>query len=449
MYNCLLLVLLNAVYFMCNRYPKHIIEVGSIYSVFSSIFNFAFYIILALLIVGSFSNNKMLFSGSRPAPWERKNKKKQIIKIGFILIYQILIDVLLLIIRGKLNANIYYFIDFVTAVQWVIFYILCVDKEKNILIKKSVIPMIGILLFLIGISFILDFSIIEKSKLIFEKYESDSQLYDTSIRNLEFMFEVKNCVLDTVSGLSLLIVHFVCNRIKNNKKQNQLSQKIVRIFALLIFAFVLIFAKTLLLPHSCLRGFHISSSSTTFAPKEFYANTSTVTVSRYYADDPDAVAFKITKNELLYDGESLLQYVSNDNKKANSMEMNGNTIVMGGHFETMNYNGFEFYIYKNQVICYLDNHSPVVVLPGDTEPMNDEHLGDIFRALIENGNWILYEEATKYLTDCDSDFIKPYIERHMNGQFNKKEMDMLEKAQIKPTYIQQIAKHRAEQLDLL
>lgn len=435
MYNCLLLVLLNAVYFMCNRYPKHIIEVGSIYSVFSSIFNFAFYIILALLIVGSFSNNKMLFSGSRPAPWERKNKKKQIIKIGFILIYQILIDVLLLILRGKLNANIYYFIDFVTAVQWVIFYILCVDKEKNILIKKSVIPLIGILLFLIGISFIFDFSMIEKSKLIFEKYESDSQLYDTSIRNLEFMFEVKICVLDTVSGLSLLIVHFTCNKIKDNKKQNQLPQKIVRIFALLIFAFVLIFAKTLLLPYSCFRGFRVSGSTTTFAKKEFYANARTVTISRYYADNPNTVAYQKTKIELLYDGESLLKYVSNDNEKVASLKK-------------VNYDGFEFYLHQNQVICYLDNHSPVVVLPGDTELTNDGRLRDIYRAFIENGNWNFYEQATKYLVNYDSEFIEPYIKRHMCGQFNQQEMDMLEKMQIKPTYIQQIAKCIGEQLHL-
>ena len=340
-----------------------------------------------------------------------------------------------MILRGKLNANIYYFIDFVTAVQWVIFYILCVDKEKNILIKKSVIPLIGILLFLIGISFIFDFSMIEKSKLIFEKYESDSQLYDTSIRNLEFMFEVKNCVLDTLSGLSLLIVHFTCNKIKDNKKQNQLPQKIARIFALLIFAFVLIFAKTLLLPYSCFRGFRVSGSTTTFAKKEFYANARTVTISRYYADNPNTVAYQKTKIELLYDGESLLKYVSNDNEKVAS-------------FKKVKYDGFEFYLHQNQVICYLDNNSPVVVLPSDKEPMNDERLGDIYRALIENGNWNFYEQATKYLTDCDSDFIKPYIERHMCGQFNQQEIDMLEKMQIKPTYIQEIAKRLQDQLHL-
>lgn len=435
MYNCLLLVLLNAVYFMCNRYPKHIIEVGSNYSVFSSIFNFAFYIILALLIVGSFSNNKLLFSGSQPAPWEWKSKKKQIIRIGFILIFQIFIDVLLLILREKLNENIYYFIDFITVIQWIVFYILCVDKEKNIFIRKSVIPVIGILFFLMGISFNLDFSIIEKSKLIFEKYESDSQLYGTSIRNLEFMFEVKNCVLDTVSGLSLLIFHFACNGIKDNKKQNQLPQKIVRIFALLIFAFVLIFAKTLLLPYSCLRGFNINESITTIAQKKFYANTRTVTISRYYADDPNTVTYQKTKIELLYDGEPLLKYVSNDNEKTAS-------------FEKVNYDGFEFYLHQNQVICYLDNHSPVVVLPGDTELTNDGRLRDIYRALIENGNWNFYEQATKYLVNHDSEFIEPYIKRHMCGQFNQQEIDMLEKMQIKPTYIQEIAKRLQDQLHL-
>ena len=446
MFNCLLLILLNVAYLVCNRYPKHIIELGSIYSVFSIIFNLAFYIILALLIVVSFSNNKMLFSGSQSSSfWEQK---KQIKKIGFILIYQILIDVLLLILRGKLNVNIYYFIDFTTAIQWVIFYIICVDKEKNILIKKSAIPVLGVLLFLAGISFILDFSMIEKSRLIFEKYDSNSQLYDTSIRNLAFIFEMKNCILDMVSGLLLFIVHFVCNKIKNNKKQNQLPQKIVRIFALLMFAFVLIFAKTLLLPYSCLRGFRVSNSRTEFAKKEFYANTKTVTISRCDVDGSNTVAFQITKIELLYNGESLLQYVSNDNKKANSMAMNGNTIVMNGPFEKVNYNGVEFYLYQNQVICYLYKNSPVVVLPGDTEPMNDGHLRDIYRALIENGNWYFYEQATKYLMDCDSDFIKPYIERHMCGQFNQKEIDMLEKMHIKPTYIQQIARYRGKQLHI-
>ena len=435
MYNCLLLILLNIAYFVCNRYPKHIIELGSSYAVFSVIFNLAFYVIFSLLIVVSFGDNKMLFSGSLTESFKERKKKKQIKKIGLILLCQILIDVLLLILGGKLNTNINYLIDLTTAIQWVIFYITCVDKEKNILIQKSAIPMVGALLFLVGISFAVDFSMIEKSKLLFQKYDNNSQLYNTSIRNLQFMFEVKNCILDTVSGLSLLIVHFVCNRVKDNKKQNQLPQKIVRIFALLIFAFVLIFAKTLLLPYSCLRGFNINESITTIAQKEFYANTRTVTISRYYADDPNTVTYQKTKIELLYDGEPLLKYVSNDNEKAAS-------------FEKANYDGFEFYLHQNQVICYLDNNSPVVVLPGDTEPTNDGRLGDIYRALIENGNWNFYEQATKYLVNYDSEFIEPYIKRHMCGQFNQQEIDMLKKMQIKPTYIQEIAKHRGAQLHL-
>lgn len=446
MYNCLLLILLNVVYFVCNRYPKHIIELGSIYSVFSIIFNLAFYIILALLIVVSFSNNKMLFSGSLSSSFGGQKKNNQIKEIGFILIYQILIDVLLLILREKLNVNIYFFIDFTTAIQWVIFYIICVDKEKNIFIQRSAIPVLGVLLFLVGISFAVDFSMIEKSKLLFQKYDSNSQLYNTSIRNLQFMFEVKNCILDTVSGLLLFIVHFVCNKIRDNKKQNKLPEKIVRIIALLMLAFVLILAKTFLLPYSCLSGYRVGDSRTTIAQKEFYANTKTITITRRGVDGSNTVAFQITKNELLYDGKSLLQYVSNGNRKANSMAMNGNTIVMNGPFEKVNYNGVEFYLYQNQVICYFYKNSPVVVLPGDTASMNDGHLCDIYRALIENGNWNLYEEATKYLVDCDSDFIIPYIERHMVGQFNEKEIDMLKKTQIKPVYIQQIAKCRQEQL---
>ena len=187
--------------------------------------------------------------------------------------------------------------------------------------------------------------------------------------------------------------------------------------------------------YSCIRGFNINESITTIAQKKFYANTRTVTISRYSADDPNTVTYQKAKIELLYDGESLLKYVSNDNEKVAS-------------FEKVNYDGFEFYLHQNQVICYLDNHSPVVVLPGDTEPMNGERLGDIYRTLIENGNWNFYEQATKYLMNYDSEFLEPYIKRHMYGQFNQQETDMLEKMQIKPTYIQHVAKCIGEQLHL-
>ena len=134
MYNCLLLILLNIAYFVCNRYPKHIIELGSSYAVFSVIFNLAFYVIFSLLIVVSFGDNKMLFSGSQTESFKERKKKKQIKKIGLILLCQILIDVLLLILGGKLNTNINR-----TTMEISSFYLFLLGIARSYLSKSEII----------------------------------------------------------------------------------------------------------------------------------------------------------------------------------------------------------------------------------------------------------------------------------------------------------------------
>ena len=122
MFNCLLLFLLNIVYLLCNTYPKHIIEISNMYSVFSVIFNVLFYSILSLLIIISVDKNKMLFSSNIFSPVEKILRRFRIKKILFLIIYQIIIDIILMSMSTLLDKNVLYLIDFLTVVQWIGLY---------------------------------------------------------------------------------------------------------------------------------------------------------------------------------------------------------------------------------------------------------------------------------------------------------------------------------------
>ena len=62
MINGLTLVLLNFSYFICNFYPKHLLEFNGVLSIVGVLLNLVFYFIFALFLIVVFNKNKNPFS---------------------------------------------------------------------------------------------------------------------------------------------------------------------------------------------------------------------------------------------------------------------------------------------------------------------------------------------------------------------------------------------------
>ncbi len=439
MFNCLLLFLLNIVYLLCNTYPKHIIEISNMYSVFSVIFNVLFYSILSLLIIISVDKNKMLFSSNIFSPVEKILRRFRIKKILFLIIYQIIIDIILMSMSTLLDKNVLYLIDFLTVVQWIGLYFISTKRENNIFFKKSVVVIIASILIIFTISSVLNFVIIRNYDSIFEKFRFDYEIFDISVKNLDFMFQIKNFILDTAIGFLIFVSHFSSNGI--HSKKCKFSIKIIQVGALIVFSFILIYGKSILFPYSSFTGIKVSESETSYnyPTDQFYASTQTIVISRKNIDHQNNVVFQVTKNRLFFNGQCVFEYVSNDNIKANSYEKNGNVLIVNDCFEELAANGKVVLLYKDNVVCFVYNNSPIILCSESTSNIDDESLLIVYRTLMEGACWNFYEQSVEYLKEHDPSFINPYIYRHASGQFNSSEVAMFDKLQIKQSYIENIA----------
>ena len=61
MINGLILLLLNFSYFICNFYPKHLLEFNGVLSIVGVVLNLVFYFIFALFLIIVFNKNKNPF----------------------------------------------------------------------------------------------------------------------------------------------------------------------------------------------------------------------------------------------------------------------------------------------------------------------------------------------------------------------------------------------------
>ncbi len=457
MKNVLVLIMLNVSFWVCNLYPKHIVEINGSFSVLAIVINLIFYLLFSLFLFFSIDKEKDLFSVDSFSPHEKFSKKIELKRILLICATQILFDIIVLSMTFILHENIVYLRDFVTVLMWVVIYIICATKEKNIFrnSKGYIVALVLVLLLLISSHY--DFKLSKEYSLLVDKYSVEWVNFEQSINNLDFLFGIKNFLLDTITGSVLLISHVIFNKsdkkkaiqnIQNKKqriKQKTQDQKIkeaVRFFLVIVIIFVMVFVKTLVFPVSCIKGINIRTSKThnISESEEFTANTKKTVIKRIDSNLLERKVFEITNNKLFYKGKCILEYNSSDNLLANSFEMDGNQMIINDRFEKRVESGIEFYLYKSKVICFIHNDTPVAIGYGNEHKNYSEQLVIIYKSLIENSDWNFFEQGAKYLIEHDSKFIKPYLERFSLGEFNDAELKKLDHLSINKSYIQRISK---------
>lgn len=438
--NVLSLLLLNILFFICNIFPKHILEINSPQSVLSVIFNLLFYLIFAWLLIVSINKNKNFFSTDIFTPFEKFSRKIELKKILLVCATQICIDIISLLLNTALNENILYAKDCFAIISWVAFYNICATKENNIFRNKKSIAAVIVFAVLLVLTTYANYHILEEYSFIAEKYYIDSSRAKEAINNLDFLFAVKNFLLDSFSGITLLVLHRVFNKI-NSEEQYKAVKQIIRSFCLICIALIMIGIKYLICPYFCINSIdtRISDAQNYSSKNILSATTKTTTVERIDSTLSGKIFFQKTKNKIFYKGNLIFEYSSNDAIDAHSFEKNGNQITINDCFEKMVYNDVEFYLYKNEVIVFFNNDVPTAVYNGNIRD-NNESLTAIYRSLIENNNWDFFEQGAEYLLNYDENFIKPYLERFSSGKFSEEEIVSLKELYINAEYIQNVSK---------
>lgn len=442
MINGLTLILLNFAYFSCNFYPKHLLEFNNSLSILAILLNVIFYLIFAFFLILVFNKNKNPFSDNIFTPIQTIWQNIQIKKIVLIFVSKIFFDLLKYLASGVLDKNILYFIDFSTIALWIIFYNVCVTKNCNIFLKKPLVTLIVILL-TFSITMFCNSTIIREYNFLSEKYSALSEYLVINTKNLDFIFQLKNFALDTLLGLILITIHSLLNKTIIVKDRLSSVKQIIRIFILIACFCVMVSIKTLIFPYACIYGFRTltTENSPKVETNSFYVDTKIRLISRIGTSRSEEIVFSKTQDEIFYNGNLILTYTSNDNKKSDSYIINGNQMTIEDQFEKINYSNIAFYVYKNQVICFLDDNKPTAIPFNYTEKFSyNENLLLIYKALFENCNWNFFEQGTEYLLKYDKAFIAPYLERFSLGEFSERELEMLNKLFVNKYYIQRVSK---------
>ena len=445
MINGLMLILLNIAYFYCNFFPKHLLEFKSPLSIIAVLLNLIFYLIFALFLIIVFSKNKNPFSDNIFSPIKTFWQNIEIKKIIIIIASKIIFDILKHLASGLLNKNALYFIDFSTLALWIIFYNVCATKNSNIFIKKPLVNVIIILL-VFSLTTYFDFAIIKDYNHIIQKYDVISEFLAINIKNLDFVFQFKNFLLDTLLGIILIVMHSLFNKTEIVKDRLSKVKCIIQTFTLIVSFFILVALKMWIFPYSCIHQSRnlTAQNSPKIETNKFYANTEISLITRVGYNRSSEIVFCKTKDEIFYNGYLVLTYISNDNQNANSYSIEGNQMTITDQFEKVNYNNIDFSIYKNRVLCFLDNGKPTAVPCDSNEkiPYN-QNLLTIYKYLIESGQWRFFEQGSEYLIEHDEEFIKPYLERYLSNEFTRQELEMLEKFSINDDYIQKLSEKLA------
>lgn len=432
MLNVLTLILVNVAFFICNIYPKHILELNAPLSAVAVLINLLYYGFYALFLFHAFRKGKDLFSGNLLSPFRKGSRKTELTRIVLILAVQIVLDFTALCLKAALPEFSYYGLDFLTAAAWVIFYFICTPNENSIFrTRRALIPAVMLGLFLAG-AFFWDSLLLAECRSAFDRYELVSTEVSLTVLNAEFLFEFKNFLLDTLCGTLLLVLHGIRNSSSLGRPAVKaaafVGSGVIRGIVILLCVWLAVALKYLAFPQSCLltteddgsQILHYEASEIPFSKEEAVTRTLT------RIDNHSArTVYQKTTHRIYYRDSLRLKYDS---------------FTRVGNFDAKTAGEYTYYLYKEETIGYFPDEKPRLIYCVQAPGPESEILTAIYKNLIEECNWNFFEQGAEYLCEHDRDFIQPYLERYAAGDFTEDEAALLADSLLRASYVTDIAK---------
>ena len=439
--NIVTVVIFNVAFWLCNYYPRHIIEIDASFSVVANVFNLLYFALYFFVLNIIFGRSKSLFSENIFNKFEPAIKRFGVGKIAILLVLQGAFDASVMLLNNTLGQWSIVATEIFTLVNWTIVYAVLANKKAEILKnKKLLIVMAAVLGAVLGVSIMLDISTVFDCRYLMLKYEPTSEYLLQSTMNIEFLQGVRALFFDCVIGAVFVIFHTLSNRTERTEKDESyfISLKsifsfVIRVGALLIAMYIVLFVKMWIYPVSCVKVIS-SPSSQSF----HYADDKTFHTSSF-GSSLSRIGIVDGKLEEVVCCERETEEIYNDNKKITTFELNTTAPVYvfndkddtpKGAYGMVSYvvEGNKVQLYRDLAICIIDNEKPRVVrFEGLDRYKKNELVIESCKHLLSKGNIFVFEYCADYLLKYDSEFIKPYIDRYANGDFNAREKKLIKK----------------------
>lgn len=414
--------ILNIIYFFWMPYPKGFLKtVGSTTFVFDVLTNLLFFSLYSVMLIVAI--NAITNTGC-------KLRTKKVAAIpGICIAVQLGCDITKYITGYLMRQFAPISDDFFTVVSVLVLSLVVMKLlGAKVSYKKLYAIFAPIMILILIVYTVLDVRYIHSMSNVAEKYfgtpsnilsalslSDSSSVAATISKNMEFMYEIRNALLDFASEAAILIAVYFS--IQTNKATNcnayhtDKAHFISRIAVILLFSFVISGLKFLVLPQNFLTTIHVNNSVSHSTEPSFDYNRSFTTISRAIGYHERKEIYRKTHGMIYYGDKKVLDIKMD-------YEFEGNPI------EVRTVKGMEIRIIcKNQAIAYFKNEKPYVVSFQDINwQSNDIILLEVCKELLSEGRLDCFEYICSYIMRYDSDFVQPYLRRYIVSDFTSEEL---------------------------
>lgn len=441
--NSLTIIAFNFAFWLCNYYPRHILEFSSFYSIVSIIINLLYFLIYDWFLIVVFCKNKTLFSkniNKRSLPLYQKIELK---KISTLIIIQVIFDLLVITFSKSSVEFKYIFIDIFIIFHWIIIHIFLSNKidifKKNI--KALILSTVSVLVLILVNIYIDNFLFFDYFDII-SKYQLDSPILIATESNAQFLYGIKTLLLDSIIGVCLICLNSSYFKQKDNKSSISFNFSVflLRIMILIVGTTLAIGFKFLIWPNSTLSGSNVHNLKTQnfeqlgvfdteYKSLEIYRFSKDLGTDITCYQKHSTYLFKGNINPVLVTSpmpEVLYLYKAREN----------DIVADNNKFFDCSLDNTKAYLYNSQLICFYENDTPYIIRLADIKnhEQNDA-IANICKKLLTQGNIFVFEYVCEYLLKYDESFIRNYIERYSKGDFTETETNWMELSYYRSDYV--------------
>ena len=416
----------NIVYFFWMPYPKSFLKtVGSTTFVFDLLTNLLYFTIYSVTFIVAI--NAITNTGCK------LRTKKAFGAIGFCIAVQFGCDIARYVTGYLMRQFSLISDDFFTVVSILLLFLVVVKLlgVKTIHYKKLFAIFVPTLITALIVCIVFDICYIHSVSDAAEKYFStptslisalslldSSSVASTISKNLQYMYEIRNALLDFVAEATILLaVYFstAFNKATNCEAYHTNKAHFVsRVATMLLLSSLICGLKFLVLPQNFLTTTHIQNSASHSTEPSFDYNRTFTTISRATGYHKKKEIYRKTHGTQYYGNKKMLDIYMD-------YEFEGNPI------EVLTVNGLKIRIIcKNQAIAYLKDEKPYVVSFQDiNKQTNDVILLEVCKELLSEGRLDCFEYICSYVMQYDPDFIQPYLQRYSASDFTSEELSQV------------------------
>lgn len=308
--NVVTLWMLGLLFWICNTYPRHILEMrgtGFLFAiVLNAVYHAAYFIFLNLAL-----HDTHILSKAFADSFESLPKKLYLSKVIVLLIIQIAADAVRFELTVLAKNYSYLVLDILTVLNWLLIYFVVTGKKGNLFSRRKFGITIGFLLIiLLATMLFVDGLWIKKHLDISAKYQLDSAFFQNSILNLDYQFGVKSFIFNSLIGTVLVLGHTCYLRSSSEKASHSdwsTAHFLAKCFAMFFLFFTVIVIKMLAFPYG---QFLLSSTSSEegysyVKDRGFMADTDIVSVYRGGEHHTRKLVYCSTKDRIKYNNKTL------------------------------------------------------------------------------------------------------------------------------------------------